>query len=76
MRLHFHTPQAASETQHLQHNKPSKSLNTNTCLWIVLIVILGFLFTKLPRGTGFTQMGVVFLMVTQKEILQGLELEQ
>lgn len=74
MRLHFHISQATSETQHLQHNRPSKSLNTNTCHLIVLVVILGVLFTKLPQGTSFTQMGVFsfnYLMVTQKEILQS-----
>lgn len=54
------SPQATSETQH-QHNKPSTSLDTDTFHLIVLIVVRGFLFTKLSQGTGFTQMSVVFL---------------
>lgn len=61
MRMHFHIPQATSETQHCQQNKPLNHWTPHTFHLILLITILaGGGLAKFPQGTGFTQMSVVF----------------
>lgn len=64
MRLHFHIPQATSERQHLQHNKPSKLLNPATFHLVVLIAILGGFIYKIATGYRLYTNECCFLSVT------------